>query len=152
MGVNPPQTSGSEALFAPGRQMSPPLPSRHLPAYLKPLPARIGADEVMYLSRKGALAIPPLPLRNALLRCFIEFVHPYMPLLDIQDLIDSVDRNDGTGQVSLLLFQAIMFSGIAMVDFKLLKAAGYFSRREARREFFQKARVCSTELCNLSRC
>ncbi|KAF2153075.1 hypothetical protein K461DRAFT_240433 [Myriangium duriaei CBS 260.36] len=135
------QQPTAESTFGANRQISPPLPSRHLPAYLKPLPARIGADEVLYLSKKGAITIPPLPLRDALLRCFVEFVHPYMPLLDVHDLIDSVDRNDGSNQVSLLLFQAIMFTGVAMVDIKLLKAAGYFSRREARREFFQKTRL-----------
>lgn len=130
------------AAFPPTRQLSPPLPSRHLPSYLKPLPARIGPHEVVYLTNKGALAIPALPLRNALLKCFVEFVYPYMPLLDVHDLIDSVDRTDGANQISLLLFQAIMFSGIAMVDVKLLRAAGYATRREARRDFFQKTRVC----------
>ena len=137
---------GMPQTYPTGRQISPPLPSRHLPAYIKPLPARIGAHEVVYLSNKGALTIPPLPLRNALLRAFIEFVHPFMPLLDVPDLIDSVDRSDGTNQVSLLLFQAIMFSGVAMVDAQLLRSAGYATRREARREFFQKTRVSSLPL------
>jgi len=40
-----------------------------------------------------------------------------------------------------LVFQAIMFSGVASVDKKYLEAAGYATRREARRDFFQKTRV-----------
>jgi len=121
--------------------MSPPMPSRQLPPYLKPLPARIAGDEVIYLSKKGALTIPPTPLRNALLQSFIEYIHPFMPIIDIQDLVESIDRTDGANQISLLVFQAIMFSGVASVDIKRLKAAGYSNRREARREFFQKTRV-----------
>ncbi|KAF2222899.1 fungal-specific transcription factor domain-containing protein [Elsinoe ampelina] len=145
-GMQPPSTrpngaSMNASPFSGSRHISPPLPSRQLPPYVKPLPARIGADEVVYLAKKGALSIPPLPLRNALLRSFIEFVYPYMPLLEIHDLVESVDRNDGSNQVSLLVFQAIMFSGVAMVDIKHLKAAGYSTRRDARRDFFQKTRL-----------
>jgi len=105
------------------------------------LPARIGGDEVVYLSKKGALTIPPVSLRNALLQSFIEYIHPFMPIVDIQDLVESIDRTDGANQISLLVFQAIMFSGVASVDIKHLEAAGYTNRREARREFFQKTRV-----------
>lgn len=123
------------------RNTSPPLPSRQLPAYIKPLPARIGVDEVTYLSKKGALSIPSVPFRNALLQCFIEFVHPYMPIVDIQEIVATIDRNDGRDQLSLLGFQAIMFSGVATVDMKYIKGAGYMTRREARRDFFQKTRV-----------
>jgi len=120
---------------------SPITPSRQLPIYIKPLPAKIGPDEVIYLSNKGALTIPPKPLRDALLQGYIEFIHPFMPTVDIPELLQSIDRSDGTNQVSLLVFQAIMFSGVASVDKKYLEAAGYATRREARREFFQKTRV-----------
>ena len=127
--------------YRPPRTYSPPAPSRSLPAYVKPLPARIGADEVIYLSKKDALTIPPPAVRNALLQCFIEFVYPYMPLLDLHHLIDCVDKNDGRNQVSLLVFQAIMFSGAAAVDMKYIKEAGFLTRRDARREFFARARL-----------
>lgn len=131
------------------RSVSPPMPSRQLPPYLKPLPARIGADEVVYLSKKGALTIPPTPLRNALLQSYLEYIHPFMPIIDMQELCESIDRTDGANQISLLVFQAIMFSGIASVDIKRLRAAGYTNRREARREFFQKTRVsCRNEKFN----
>lgn len=125
--------------------MSPP-PSYQLPPYIKPLPSKIGSDDINYLSRKGALSIPPLPLRNALLKCFVEFVYPYMPHLDLHGLIESIDRNDGKNPVSLLLFQGIMFSGVATVGIKYLRAAGYTTRRDARRDFFQKTRVRQCEL------
>lgn len=121
--------------------MSPVNPSVHLPAYIKPLHDRLGMDEIVYLEKKGALTIPPTPLRDELLRCYAEFIHPFMPLLDLGELVGIIDRNDGEQSVSLLLFQAIMFAGVASADISFLKAAGYDTRREARRDFFQKTRL-----------
>lgn len=95
----------------------------------------------MYLDKKGALAIPPDSLRNELLRCYAEYVHPYMPLLNIHDFIGVIDNSDGTQTVSLLLFQAVMFAAIATVDMRYLQRAGYESRRDARRDFFAKTRL-----------
>lgn len=112
-----------------------------LPAYIKPLPVRFGLDDVIYLQNKGALAIPDQELRNELLRSYAEYVHPFMPLLDWYKFVRIIDQNDGVQSVSLLLFQAVMFAGIATVEIRLLKAAGYSTRREARRAFFNKTRL-----------
>jgi hypothetical protein len=115
-----------------------------LPYFIKPLPSRIGPEEVAYLEQKGALTVPPVPLRNELLRAYIEWVHPYMPLLDLYDFIRIVDTGSGVlGRISLILFQAVMFAGSAFVDMEHLHSAGYTSRKEARKHFFQKTRVCS---------
>ncbi|KAK1020077.1 hypothetical protein LTR33_019240, partial [Friedmanniomyces endolithicus] len=121
--------------------LAPMTPTYSLPLYIKRLPARFGPDDVLYLEKKGALTIPTVPLRDELLRCYAEFVHPYMPLLNMDELVRTIDRSDGTEPISLLLFQAIMFAGIATVDMRYLKAAGYNSRRDARREYFQKTRL-----------
>lgn len=129
------------ANFFPPQKLSQPPATPVLPAFIKPLPSRIGADDTAYLSKKGALTIPAPPLRNALLRCFAEFVYPFMPLLDFPEVLQSIDRNDGTDAVSLLVFQAIMFSAVATVSMKHLRNAGYATRRDARRDFFQKLRV-----------
>lgn len=80
-------------------------------------------------------------MRNELLRNYVEFVHPFMPLLDLCDLLETIDHDDGKLTVSLLLFQAVMFAGIATIEMSFLKAAGYGNRREARRDFFQKTRL-----------
>ena len=101
----------------------------------------MNADDIMYLERKGALAIPTAPLRDELLRSFAEYIWPYMPLVDLHEVVNTIDRNDGSQTISLLLFQAIMFAGIAMVDIQHLKNAGYDNRRDARRDFFQKTRL-----------
>lgn len=120
------------------------LPSGQLPQFIKPLPAKIGPEEISYLEKKGALSVPKGLLRSEMLRAYVEFVHPYMPLLDLHDFLMVIDRADGSnGKVSLILFQAVMFAGSAFVDMTHLRAAGYATRKEARKDFFQKTRVSS---------
>ncbi|KAF2866709.1 fungal-specific transcription factor domain-containing protein [Massariosphaeria phaeospora] len=113
-----------------------------LPLFIKPLPSRIGPDEFVYLEKKGALSVPKGALRSEMLRAYVEFVHPYMPLLDLHDFLSVIDRPDGSlGKISLILFQAVMFAGCAFVDMHHLRAAGYTTRKEARKAFFQRTRI-----------
>jgi len=129
------------------RLASPPLPpvsmlKHRLPGYLKPLPQRMTSVDIDYLFAKGALSLPDIHVRNALLRSYLEFVHPYMPLIEIQDVLQIIhDGTGASGRISLLLFQAIMFAGTAFVDMEFLRRAGYSNRKSARKAFFQKARV-----------
>lgn len=97
-----------------------------------------------YLSSKGALSIPPDEFRNALLLSYIEFVHPYLPLVDLRDLLAIMDEGVGeNGKISILLFQSIMFAGAAFVDTAQLNQGGFSTRKAARRMFFRRARVRS---------
>jgi hypothetical protein len=119
-----------------------PKPEGPLPAYIKPLPQRMAADDITHLWKKGALAIPETAFRDELLRSYIEFVHPYMPLIELHDFLRIVDKGTGEdGRISLLLFQAVMFTGIAFVDMSWLTAAGFATRKAARKAFYLKARV-----------
>jgi len=122
-----------------------------LPTFIKPLPSRIGPDEISYLEKKGALTVPRGSLRSEMLRAYVEFVHPYMPLLDLHDFLTAVDqRDESSGKVSLILFQAVMFAGSAFVGMEHLRAAGYATRKDARKDFFQKTRVSLTSLLFLA--
>lgn len=65
--------------------------------------------------KKGALTLPEEPLRSELLRSHFDFVHPYMPLLNRKEFLGSATSDDGSkGKISLLLFQAVMFTGSAV--------------------------------------
>jgi hypothetical protein len=128
-------------------------PSQHynLPAYIKPLPHRICAEDIQYLATKGSLTVPSDTLRNELLRAYIEYVHPYMPLLDLREFLDVIESGNGTeGRISLLLFQAVMFAGTTFVDMKFLRESGFTSRKAARKSFFQRARVSPLIHCHKS--
>ncbi|KAI1342008.1 transcription factor CTF1 [Xylariaceae sp. FL0016] len=113
-----------------------------LPAFVKPLPAKIAPEDVSYLHLKGALTLPNLKLQSALLRAYIEYVHPYMPLIELHDFLSIINARDGAhGQTSLFLYQAVLFAATAYVDLKCLKEAGFANRKAARRSFFYKARL-----------
>lgn len=113
-----------------------------LPAFIKPLPPRIALEDAKYLHTKGALTLPSLPLQNALLQAYVEYVHPYMPLLELHQFLNIINSRDGfSGQVSLFLYQSVMFVATAFVGGKHLKEAGYSSRKAARRDFFHRTRV-----------
>lgn len=113
-----------------------------LPLYIKPLPPRMALEDVGHLWKKGALAIPDTVFRNELLRSYIEYVHPYMPLIELHDFLNIVDKGTGeNGKISLLLFQAVMFTGVAFVDMSYLIAAGYPTRKAARKAFYLKTRT-----------
>lgn len=113
-----------------------------LPPFLRPLPSKIAPEDVSYLQMKGALTLPEIPLQNALLQAYVEFIHPFMPLIDLHPFLSIVNsRNGFNGQMSLLLYHAVLFSATAFVDMKRLREAGYTSRKAARKAFFQKTRV-----------
>ncbi|KAL2814753.1 fungal-specific transcription factor domain-containing protein [Aspergillus granulosus] len=112
-----------------------------LPDYIRGLPARLQKEDIDYLAMKGALTVPDVSLRNELLKAYVHYVHTYMPLLDLEDFLQTVAQNDGIRRMSLLLFQAVMFAGTAFIDLKHLHAAGYPTRKAARKAFFQRARL-----------
>ncbi|KAH7124197.1 fungal-specific transcription factor domain-containing protein [Dactylonectria macrodidyma] len=92
--------------------------------------------------RRKALTIPDTPVRDSLLRGFVEFVYGVMPIIDIHEFLEIVQQGDGkSGQIGLLLFQAIMFAGSAFAEMKYLNAAGYQTKRAARQALFQKVRL-----------
>jgi hypothetical protein len=112
-----------------------------IPPYLRPPPQHMGSCDIEYLHRKGALLVPDPELRDALLRSYIAFIHPTLPLLDLHTFLASIDDPVQYGQLSLPLFQAVMFAGSAWVDIKLLRRLGFLTRKAARKSLYQKARV-----------
>ncbi|KAL8418278.1 hypothetical protein RB594_001766 [Gaeumannomyces avenae] len=113
-----------------------------LPAFVKPLPGKLTSDDVKYLHAKGALSLPELGLQNALLQAYVEFVHPYMPLIELHDFLNAIHSRDGLcGQISLFLYHAVMFAATAFVDIRHLQEAGYPTRKAARKFYFAKTRL-----------
>ena len=113
-----------------------------LPGFIKPLSSCIDRDDIAYLRSKGALSAPNVQLQNALLWSFFEYVYPFIPVVDVEEFLGSVhDREGSSGQVSLLLYQAVLFAGTAHVSMDLLKKSGFNTRREARKAFFHRVRV-----------
>ncbi|CAH0057280.1 unnamed protein product [Clonostachys solani] len=114
-----------------------------LPPYIRPLPPRLKAADLYYLMAKDALSIPDEELQRQLLRQYIQHVHPFMPILDLADFLLPIACRDASSgsPVSLLLFQAVMFAGVAYIDFEYCASRGYDHRKSMRKHFLDKVRV-----------
>ncbi|KAI9925725.1 hypothetical protein ASPWEDRAFT_580763 [Aspergillus wentii DTO 134E9] len=121
------------------------------PRFLKPLPSRIAPEDLEFLRFRGALSLPESGLRNELLRCYIQWVHSFMPVLNLQDFLRCIAENDPEGNVSILLFQAVMFVATAFVDLKHLQDAGYPTRKSARSAFYTRLRLLYSLDCEEDR-
>lgn len=122
-----------------------------LPRYIHPLPSHIGIDDLEYLAKKDALTLPCDELRSRLLWHYIQYVHPFMPILDLEDFLTRIAQPDRSKPISLLLFQAVMFVSITFVPAEDLHAAGFKSRKSARKTFFQRARLLYGLDCEVDR-
>lgn len=127
-----------------------PIRGLDLPTYLSPLPLDLDWQDVCFLNQKGAFEVPDLSLRSALMRGYIENIHPWMPFLDLSLVYGSVQTCTGpdTPKISILLFQALMFAGCASSDIAELRRAGFSSRREARKVYFERVRVGGCPVTN----
>ncbi|EEH10564.1 fungal specific transcription factor domain-containing protein [Histoplasma capsulatum G186AR] len=128
-------------LFGPAPESMRREPDIDLPRFIKQSRVDLEINDLNYLQKKGAFEIPHFAFRNALLKSFVNYVHVYMPFLDLKDFLQTIYENTGRKRISLLLFQAVMFAGTAFVNMKHLRMAGYESRRAARKAFFQRVRA-----------
>ncbi|KAG9247158.1 fungal-specific transcription factor domain-containing protein [Calycina marina] len=134
------------------------LCSAYLPRVFVPFPRHLIPTDINFLRSRDALSLPPENLQVELLKAYVEYVHPSMPVLDLEGFLSSVkygyesyDGQRGQGierenaqkrQISLLLFQAVMFAGVSYVPLRSLKDAGFQTRDAAKRAFFSRVRLC----------
>jgi hypothetical protein len=137
---------------------SPSAPIPTPPRVFTPFPRHLGSADLAYLHSRDALTLPCESLQIALLKSYIEFVHPSLPILDLEEFLSAVkygysvqDGQRGRGverenaakkQIPFLLFQAVMFAGVGYVGMDILRSAGYHNRETAQRVFFSRVRVC----------
>jgi hypothetical protein len=112
-----------------------------IPDYVMALPDRLDAADLQYLEAKGALCVPTARFRTELLKSYILWVHPQVPVLDLEPFLTAITENDGSNTISLLLFHAVMFAGAAFVDISYINQEGYTSRAAARDILFQRAKA-----------
>ncbi|KAH0422384.1 hypothetical protein CcaCcLH18_12843 [Colletotrichum camelliae] len=128
-----------------GQQLTPlrsPSLSAGLPVFVQPICVKTADEDIGHLRAGGALDLPPLRIQNALLQVYIECVHPHMPMLDLHNFLAIINARTGqNGQISLLLYQAVMFAATAVADADVLMQAGDSTGIQAMRNaFFRKAK------------
>jgi hypothetical protein len=131
-------------LFGPGSAAPPAV---HLPGFLADLPDRLHRDDIEYLRRSGALDLPSDVLRNELLKTYLLWVHPHMPILGLHEFLSAIAGDNGSHRISLLLFHAVLFAASAVIDVCHIRGEGYPSRSAFRESLSRKVKV----LLSLSR-
>ncbi|KAF3012908.1 hypothetical protein E8E15_002621 [Penicillium rubens] len=94
-----------------------------------------------YLQLKGALRIVSIDLRNELLAAYIKYVHPLLPVIDLQWFLLNVMVEDESRFPSPLLHQAVMLAGSAFIEQETAVKAGFSSRKALRRTLFGRAKL-----------
>ncbi|KAF5234309.1 hypothetical protein FAUST_7694 [Fusarium austroamericanum] len=113
-----------------------------LAAFFKPLPDRLGQDDMCYLQQRGALAVPEPSLQHALLLAYIKFVHPLLPVLKLHDFFSALHLpRYGKGKMSIFLYKAVLFAASSFLDNGHFPQSDLFSRKEVSRKLFHDARL-----------
>lgn len=99
---------------------------------------RINFSDLKMMEDGAVFEIPPDPLRNELLRSYVQYVYPNFPFFDVRKFITAISSNNTKQCVSLLHFHAIMYTSSAFVDQSSLAIYGYGSREEAMEAFFKR--------------
>ncbi|KAL4876839.1 fungal-specific transcription factor domain-containing protein [Aspergillus karnatakaensis] len=132
-----------QQLLGPGQETeeieSPSRPP--LPQYVAALPDWLDDADLQLLQAKGALSLPTTRFRTQLLNSYILWVHPHVPVLDLEPFLRAIIDADGSNTISLLLFHAVMFAGAAFVDISHIHDEGYTSRKAGREALFNRAKA-----------
>lgn len=124
--------------------------SQSLPGYIQPIRDQLDPEDVRFLEQKKAFAVPHRSLQDELLFNYTLYVHPFLPVLDLEDFTNAISDNVYSHQISLILFQAVMFCAVPFASMRLLEAEGFDNRERARLKFFEKVRVSKQRACPLT--
>lgn len=123
--------------------------SPNLPSFIRPLPTSLDQVDLRCLYERNAFSLPSDAFRDVCLARYLEFTHPLLPLLDIAQVLSMLDNEtNGESSMSLLLFQAVMCSGVTFVENDIIRREGFDCKRSARHAFFNRAKVGLTS-CSL---
>lgn len=111
-----------------------------LPAFIKPLAEIVSPEDLQYLSSKRCFSFLPLAFQKIILHRFVEFVHPLLPIFDVDELV-TIISGESQNQMSLLLYHAVMGAGLAAVETEVIQRYGFISKAAARNDSYCKAKV-----------
>ncbi|KAJ9143305.1 Fusaric acid cluster transcription factor FUB12 [Pleurostoma richardsiae] len=99
-----------------------------------------------YLTKKGVFNFPPRDSIAIFLKCYFEFVHPYLPVFNRVEFMQSYE----SGQYSAFLMQAILAIAALYAPAEALQSCGFTERSTAQASFFSKAAILYDFRCERS--
>lgn len=112
----------------------------HLPAYITPLSTTIDSDILQVLVQTDALVFPPSDITNELIRSFLRYVYPLLPIIRLDDFVMALQGESGA-TISPLLFQAVLLSGAVFTDFSHSQHASFQQSKQVQKLLFGRAKL-----------
>lgn len=102
-------------------------------------------DDALLLEQRGCLHVPKKPILDEFMKKYFLHVHPMVPLLNEHDFWTMYNcptpQSTPFGQVSLFVFQAMLFIVSPFVSQSTLSQLGFSSVPEARANFYRRAKT-----------
>ncbi|KAJ2905581.1 Cutinase transcription factor 1 beta [Zalerion maritima] len=102
-------------------------------------------QDFQFLQDQGSLSLPGRPILNDFVWQYFLHVHPMLPIFDEAEFWDLYSNNAASNKprdrISLLVFQAMLFSCCNFVSPCHLKALGLSTTRIARAAFYRRAKL-----------
>ncbi|KAK5209389.1 hypothetical protein LTR41_004925 [Exophiala xenobiotica] len=111
------------------------------PAFIKPLRPPLDAESLAFLEHKQAFSLPRAAVQREFMRSYIHYVHPFLPLLDLEDILLPLNDTPGSTQISVVLYQAVMFAAASFVSMEFLQKEGFSSQLDAHNCLFQRVKA-----------
>lgn len=87
-----------------------------LPDYLDTCPGHVTKHDVDFVREKGAFRLPSPVVRDKLWASYFQLVHPFVPILDRQEILLTLQLDPGTSKIGLLLFHSVMLISRLFLD------------------------------------
>ncbi|KAI8630122.1 hypothetical protein F5Y19DRAFT_54054 [Xylariaceae sp. FL1651] len=101
-------------------------------------------QDVNYLESQGCLRVPTRAILDEFVQQYFLHVHPLLPLINEGDFWEMYCHQGSEGpteKISLLVFQAILFSCCNFVPKSSIKALGFPTIRAARATFYRRTKL-----------
>ncbi|RKK27572.1 hypothetical protein BFJ67_g16053 [Fusarium oxysporum f. sp. cepae] len=97
-------------------------------------------EDQEYLRRKGAFVFPEARVRDSLVRAYFHYVHPFFPIIDVQDFLPK-HESATLDRVSAHLLWSMYLAACNFLVEDVVRAAGYATRKEMKRSIYRKAKA-----------
>ncbi|KAJ9418958.1 fungal-specific transcription factor domain-containing protein [Fusarium oxysporum] len=102
--------------------------------------ASLDPEDQEYLRRKGAFVFPEARVRDSLVRAYFHYVHPFFPIIDVQDFLHK-HESATLDRVSAHLLWSMYLAACNFLVEDVVRAAGYATRKEMKRSIYRKAKA-----------
>ncbi|KAL2848580.1 hypothetical protein BJY01DRAFT_246302 [Aspergillus pseudoustus] len=112
----------------------------YLPDYIQSFPVQ-RPEDLEYLRGRGVFELLPPDIQVRILDQFEQFIYPMVPMFDIWGFRGAMCGTDQRHKIPLILYHAVMFLGLGLMDNDFIMRFLYTTKSAAREVFYQKTKA-----------